>query len=340
MTHDDLDPLAFALRHAQAERPVVLATVIETWGSAPRRPGHHMAIDQTGGFRGSVSGGCVEVAVIDEARRLLREGGERVLEYGVADEEAWAVGLACGGRIRVLLTPVGGGSGDLAPPLLAAAVDAGRGGPPVCVAFDLQGGAVGDARDRPDLPDGAVARSTSGDLPAIVEVAGGPVFLRPYAAPVRILVIGAVHIAQPLAALARIAGFDTVVIDPRDDFARPERFPDVDLVRRWPAEGLEQVGLDARCAVVALTHDPKLDDPALRAALESPAFYIGALGSRRTHAKRRVRLAEAGVPEATLDRIHAPVGLDLGGRAPQEIAVSILAEIVAVLRGGGAARAD
>ena len=338
MTHDDLDPLAFALRHAQAARPVVLATVVETWGSAPRRPGHHMAIDEAGGFRGSVSGGCVEVAVIDEARRLLREGGERVLEYGVADEEAWAVGLACGGRIRVLLTPIGGGAGEMSPTLLTAALEARRGGPPRCVAFDLVGERVGDALDRADLPDGAVERSVAGDLPALVDGAAGPVFLQPYAAPVRILVIGAVHIAQPLAALARVAGFATVVIDPRDDFARPERFPDVEVVRRWPAEGLEQVGLDARCAVVALTHDPKLDDPALTAALESPAFYVGALGSRRTHAKRRARLAEAGVPAEQLDRIHAPVGLDLGGRAPQEIAVSILAEIVAVLRGGSAAR--
>jgi xanthine dehydrogenase accessory factor len=339
MTYDDLDPLAFALRHAQAGRPVVLATVVETWGSAPRRPGHHMAIDAGGEFRGSVSGGCVEVTVIDEARRLLREGGVRNLEYGVPDEEAWAVGLACGGRIRVLLTPVGDGSGEMSPSLLASALAARQGGASLCVAFDLVGERVEDALGRDDLPEGSIDRAVSGDLPAVVEGTGGGVFLRPYSAPVRIIVIGAVHIAQPLVALARVVGFDTVVIDPREDFARPERFPGVELVSRWPAEGLRLVELDARCAVVALTHDPKLDDPALTVALESPAFYVGALGSRRTHVKRRARLAEAGVPSAALDRIHAPVGLDLGGRAPQEIAVSILAEIIAVVRGGGAARA-
>ena len=340
MTQDELDPLTFALRHAEAGRPVVLATVVETWGSAPRRPGHHMAIDGEGDFRGSVSGGCVEVAVIDEARRLLNEGGARDLEYGVADEEAWAVGLACGGRIRVLLSPVGSRDGELSPRVLERALAARNGGASFCASFGLVDGEVGDARERGDLLQASIDRAVSNDLPALIESGSGSVFLRPYSAPVRIVLIGAVHIAQPLVALARVAGFQTVVVDPRDDFARPERFPGVDLVTRWPAEGLAEIGLDARCAVVALTHDPKLDDPALRAALDSSAFYVGALGSRRTHAKRRVRLAEAGVSSSALDRIHAPVGLDLGGRAPQEIAVSILAEIVAVLRGGSAARGD
>ncbi|MBT8404055.1 MAG: XdhC/CoxI family protein, partial [Gemmatimonadetes bacterium] len=281
-------------------------------------------------------GGCVEVAVVDEARALLDEGGFRLLTYGVADADAWAVGLACGGTVRVAVSRVGAGAHEIAPALLEAAVAAEEGGEPVVLAYDLAAG--GALRAERTAAGDTVAAVVRGARPQRIEGTEGELLLRPFVAPVRIAIIGAVHVAQSLAALARVVGLEVVVVDPREAFARSARFPEVELVTEWPAEGLAAIGLDSRTAVVALTHDPKLDDPALSAALASDAFYVGALGSRRTHARRRARLAEAGVAETDLDRIHAPVGLDLGGRAPEEIAVSILAEIVAVRRGGGVVR--
>lgn len=319
-------------------RPVAVATVVETWGSAPRRPGSHMVVDVEGHFAGSVSGGCVEVAVADEARGVLADGRPRDLRYGVADADAWAVGLACGGSIRVLVVAVGEGGGRWSPDLVRAASAVAPGQRGRVLAFDLGGAGVTDAEARDDLPAGAVDEVRTSGRAVVVDRPGGPVFLRPYLPPVRVVIVGAVHIAQPLTALVRAAGYGVCVIDPRTRFASDERFPDVEVVDAWPDAGLEQVGIDERTAVVCLTHDPKLDDPALRTALSSPAFYVGALGSRRTHAQRRERLKAAGVSDADIDRIRAPVGLDLGGRAPEEIAVSILAEIIGVLRGGDAVR--
>ncbi|WP_405285201.1 XdhC family protein [Gaopeijia maritima] len=330
------DPLLQALEWLDEGRAVALATVVDTWGSAPRRPGSHMVIDDRGRFAGSVSGGCVEVAVIDEARSVLENGRPTVLTYGVADADAWAVGLACGGSIRVLVVPVAEAPGAMAPELLrrVAAVRAGHAGE--VLALPLDGAEIALASSHPDLDPGeveAVRRAGEGRRAQSVTP---PVFLRPYLASPRVVIVGAVHIAQPLVEFARTAGFGVVLVDPRNDFANEGRFPGVQRVDLWPEEGLVEAALDPRTAVVALTHDPKLDDPALRAALASPAFYVGALGSRRTHARRRERLREAGVSDERIDRIHAPIGLDLGGRSPEEIALAIMAEIVAVLRGGGA----
>ncbi len=192
---------------------------------------------------------------------------------------------------------------------------------------------------RPDgaWPMEAARQALVDDRAATVSDAAGEVFLRPYNPPVRIVVVGAVHIAVPLAVMATTAGFDVHVVDPRSAWASEERFPGVRLVRSWPEEALVELRPDHRTAVVTLTHDAKLDDPALLGALASPCFYVGALGSRRTHAKRLERLRERGVGDADIARIHAPIGLDIGARTPAEIAVAILAEIVARLRGGPAA---
>lgn len=180
----------------------------------------------------------------------------------------------------------------------------------------------------------AARRAAEDASSGIVERAGGHVFLRVYAPPVRLVIVGAVHVAQALAAMARASGFHVVVVDPRRAFATDERFPGTRLVHAWPDEALADLTLDHRTAVVTLTHDPKLDDPALETALESPAFYVGALGSTRTHGRRLERLREAGVADPVLERIHGPVGLDIGARTPGEIAVSVLAEVVAELHGG------
>ncbi|WP_179379422.1 XdhC family protein [Jannaschia marina] len=305
-----------ALAWARAGKGAALATVIETWGSAPRPRGAQLAISEAAELVGSVSGGCVEGAVVAEALDAMGDLDHRVLEYGVSDDEAFAVGLACGGRIRVLLEPVGGAlTVDLLEDL---------------VARRARGEAVGQVKQ---LGDGRaflvdeVAERLRDDRSGFE--ADEETFVTLHAPPLRLAVVGGVHIAQALVPMARIAGYDVTVIDPREAFASADRFPDTALVHDWPDAAMAAFAPDARSAVVLLTHDPKLDDPALRIALDSPAFYVGALGSTRTHAKRRDRLSDLG---PALDRIDAPVGLDIGAKTPGEIAVAVLAAMTQALR--------
>lgn len=310
-----------ALRWHRAGRGAVLATVVDTWGSAPRRVGSLLAVSGSGAMEGSVSGGCVEGAVVIEAQEALRDGKSRLLEYGVSDGDAFAVGLACGGTIRVLVEPVGTA---LPEPILADLVAARAARQPVALVSDTARGTHRLLRD--GMAD-RFARDRSGweeDATTFVTI---------HNPPLRLVIVGAVHIAQALVPMARIAGFDPVVIDPRDSFASAERFAQTRLLSDWPDEAVAEVGLDTRTALVLLTHDPKLDDPALQAGLDSGAFYIGALGSTRTHAKRVERLRAAGFTADRIARIHAPVGLDIGAANPAEIAVSVLAQMIAVLRG-------
>jgi len=300
----------------------VLATVIETWGSAPRRVGAQLAISGDGEIEGSVSGGCVEGAVIVEALEALEEGAARELEFGVSDGDAFAVGLACGGTIRVLVEPVGG----VLPEALLADLCAARAArAPVAYVVELDTGARRLERDGFETRF-RMDRSGFEDESRTFVAIHNP--------PLRLIVVGAVHIAQALVPMARIAGYDPTIIDPRETFGAQARFPGETLLNDWPDEAVEQLGLDSRTALVLLTHDPKLDDPALTLALRSGCFYIGALGSTRTHAKRVARMQEAGFSEAEIARIHGPVGLDIGAAGPSEIAVSILAEMTGVLRKG------
>ena len=303
-------------------RRVALATVVETWGSAPRPVGSQLVIDEGGAMEGSVSGGCVEGAVVAEAMEALAgDGSARLLTYGVSDDDAFAVGLACGGTIRVLVEPVGGAmpAGVLAD--LVAARAARR---PVAYVTSLSrgGGRLVEAAAEA-YPDRFRA-----DRSGVEE--DGDTFVAVHNPPLRLVVVGGVHIAQALLPMARACGYDPVIVDPRPAFGAAARFPGERIVEDWPDGALAALGLDARTAVVTLTHDPKLDDPAIRAALASDVFYLGCLGSTRTHGKRLDRLADLG-PQA-LARIHGPVGLDIGARSPAEIAVSILAEMTRVLR--------
>ena len=309
-----------ALLWHQAGRGAVLVTVVETWGSAPRRAGAQMAISGDGEIAGSVSGGCVEGAVAVAAEEALANGRARLLDFGVSDGDAFAVGLACGGTIRVLVEPVGAVLED---GVLAALVAARAARRPVAYVCDPQiGGGV-------LVFDGFEERFRA-DRSGL-EADGR--FVAIHNPPLRMLVVGAVHIAQALLPMARIAGFDPVVIDPRSAFGSAARFPGERIVEEWPDAALAAEGIDGRTAVVTLTHDPKLDDPALQVAIRSEAFYIGALGSTRTHAKRVSRLEAAGFAADEIARISGPVGLDIGAANPGEIAVSILAEVVAALRG-------
>jgi len=324
--HDSLPETALAWH--RAGRGAALATVMETWGSAPRQAGSQLAISGDGEIMGSVSGGCVEGAVVTEALETLADGKPRILTFGVSDDEAFAVGLACGGTIRVMVEPVGDGPEALPEALLADLVAARAASTPVALVTTPQGWAR--TLQAPGTNPEADARLRSDR--AGTEADGR--FIAPHNPPLRMIVVGAVHIAQPLLVMARTCGYDPVLIDPRATFGSAARFPGETILEDWPDAAMTALAPDPRTAVVTLTHDPKLDDPAVLAALGSPAFYIGCLGSPRTHAKRLDRLRAAGVPEADITRIHAPVGLDIGARTPAEIAVSILGQITAVLRRG------
>jgi xanthine dehydrogenase accessory factor len=310
-----------ALEWIRAGKGAALATVVETWGSAPRRVGAQMVVASDGAMEGSVSGGCVEGAVVLEALEALEEGACKLLEYGVSDGDAFAVGLACGGKIRVLVEPIG--AGGMPQEMLEELVKARAGRTPVAYVVAL------DGSTRALEVDGHTDRFRT-DRSGVEE--DGTTFVAIHNPPLRLVVVGAVHIAQALVPMAQIAGFDAYVIDPREAFGSQARFPDARVINDWPDAALEDVGVDTRTALVLLTHDPKLDDPALHIGLRSGAFYIGALGSKKTHAARVERLTKAGFDPHTIARINGPIGLDIGAAGPPEIAVSILGQMIESLR--------
>lgn len=325
--------------------PVALATVVETWGSAPRRVGAKMALTASGKIAGSVSGGCVEGAVVDSGVEVLVSRRPELLHFGVADETAWNVGLACGGTIDVFVEPVDPisytfihGLLDEEEPFATVTI---INGPVELVGKKLvvqRGGrlfgqidpaldGVAAAMARTALAGGSSRRQLL-DLPDS-GIEPFEVFIEVLKPAMTLVMIGGVHIAITLTAIAKELGYHTIVIDPRRAFGSKERFPHVDkLIQAWPEEAFKQIKLNASTAVASLTHDPKIDDPALKIALASPAFYIGALGSRKTHKRRLNRLQKDGIAEERLERIHGPIGLDINAGSPEEIAVSIMGEII------------
>jgi xanthine dehydrogenase accessory factor len=331
------DILRSAQAWSEAGRGIALATVVETWGSAPRPVGSHLVIDAEGNFLGSVSGGCVEGEVVTQGLDALAAGVGRMLEFGVADETAWRAGLSCGGRIRVYVEPM---RADWLKPLneeraarraCALVTDLASGEERLVRAADFAGDPLADILTQ------KLRRRQSG----VAEHQGKELFVAIYAPPLRLIAVGAVHVSQALAPIAKLSGFDMIIIDPRTAFATPERFPDVELLAAWPQDALPSLRLDRSTAVALLTHEPRIDDEGLVLALRADCFYIGALGSKKTHAKRLERLRAEGFGEAELARIHAPIGLDIGAASPAEIAVSIVGEIISAAHGKGAgARMD
>jgi xanthine dehydrogenase accessory factor len=315
-----------ALSWLREGRRVALATVIKTWSSSPRPVGSRMAIDDKGRFEGSVSGGCVEAAVIHASRQILENGGVTTLEFGVGNELAWEVGLACGGQVEIFVQRT-----ELE--VIETLAQARRERAVFAVHTDLGSGKTRIFREG-SIPESyrasfdELARAPDGQAAIVVEHTGQRAFMELVWPPLRLLIVGAVHLTQVLANLATQCGFRVSVIDPRAVFATAERFPDVELICEWPEAALATQILDERTAFVTLSHDPKLDEPALSAALESRCFYIGALGGKRTQEKRRARLSEAGFSELDLTRIHGPVGLRIGAQTTPEIAISIMAEII------------
>lgn len=335
------------------------AVVVRTFGSAPRPEGAVLLAAPDGRLAGSVSGGCVEGAAFEEIEQARATGRARVIRYGISDEEAWDVGLACGGTIDVLVQPSlgeplvdaarapGDGRGgrvvatvlpDDAPPPEFGPHEPGAGAaPPDPIVVDEGGevhGSLGDQALDGALVAAALEALDRGRSRTVV-VGGRQVFLEAFPVRPRLVVVGAVEVARALVRLAAEVGFQTVVVDGRAAFATPERFPGVDrLVVGWPDEVAEEIGLGPNDAVAVLTHDVKFDEPAIVEALRRGCRYVGAVGSRKTQADRRERLREAGLTDEELARLRGPIGLDLGGREPPETALAILAEIVAERRGG------
>ena len=336
------------------------AVVVRTFGSAPRPEGAVLLHASDGRIAGSVSGGCVEGAAAEQIEHAWSTGNARVIRYGISDEQAWDVGLACGGTIDVLVEPIvpgdavraateslgAGGHGAAvitplpadSPPAEGGPHEPGEGAPPdpkLVVHEDgrLDGSTGDEALDAGVVEAGLDALKRG--LSKTVELGGRSMFIEVFPVRPRLVIVGAVEVARSLVRLARELGFETVVIDGRASFATRERFPDADqLVVGWPDEVADDIGLGPNDAVAVLTHDVKFDEPAIVEALRRGCRYVGAVGSRKTQADRRRRLLEAGVSQEALDGLRGPVGLDLGGRQPAETALAILSEIVAERYGG------
>jgi xanthine dehydrogenase accessory factor len=328
--------------------PVVMATVVQTWGSSPREVGAKMAFTPRGKITGSVSGGCVEGAVYENGLHTLQTHRSQLLHFGVADETAFEVGLACGGNIDIFVRPLDPGFLRLISEevnnLRAVAIVSVVEGPPDLTGKEIliteEGKTQGMLGGRLDADAARLAGQALQDghsqIFGVQSETGIPVrlFADVILPPPTLIMVGGVHISIALSAIARALGYRTIVIDPRKTFSSRERFPHVDqLFQEWPQDAFPKITLTRSTCVVMLTHDPKIDDPALKIVLDSPVFYIGALGSRKTQESRRQRLQADGLTPARLERIHGPVGIDLGAKTPEEIALSVMAEIVAVQRG-------
>lgn len=334
---------SYISRWIAEKKAVCLATVIETWGSSPRPVGTKMAFTNDPLIAGSVSAGCVEAAVIEAGIRAIKTNQPALLHYGVTDDTAFSVGLSCGGKIDVfvrrldekLFYKLNSVTSTYTPVALLSILQENSElfGKEMLVTEeqilfgsfgkDLDGQAHQLARN---LIPGQQSQNASLELPGQQSLR---VFVDVIEPPPVLVMVGGVHIAVTLSILAKALGFCTIVIDPRKNFASQERFPEVDLlIQEWPEEAFAKIPLNSNTSVAVLTHDPKIDDPALKIVLNSPVQYIGVLGSRKTHAERCKRLQADGFTPEQLARLHAPIGIDLGGKNPPDIALSVLAEIV------------
>ncbi len=334
-------------RWIEAGKPFALATVTQTWGSAPRAVGAGMAVTAEMEVLGSVSGGCIEGEVIEAARTVLQSGVPQLLGFGVADETAWSVGLSCGGKVKVFVerhpafsesphsreawNALATALAHNQPAILLTRLDPARHAHLLVIP---DGKTFGAGEDFPEHALQIALGAYDARQSRQTEIDGEAVFVQVFPRRDRLIIIGAAHISIPLVKLAKDLEFEVITIDPRRVFATAERFavPPDQMLHEWPQEVLPQLDLNEDTYVVTLTHDPKIDDPALHIFLKSPVAYIGALGSRRTHAKRVSRLKEAGFPEAEIARIHAPVGLDIGAATPAEIALSIMSQVIKIRR--------
>jgi xanthine dehydrogenase accessory factor len=297
----------------RAGEDIAIATVVETWGSSPRPLGSKMVVSRSGKMAGSVSNGCIEGAVFEEAQKVLKSREPKVAAFGVADDVAFEVGLACGGHIEVFVQPLG--------PVHQQLIAMLQRNEPATLLTNL---VTGEVELIKGTPPGAELAHRDGD-----------VFTEPFRRPAHLIIIGAIHIAIPLHRLAKLMGYRVTIVDARAKFATKERFPEADeLIVAWPDEAMARLAIDNSSYVVILTHDPKFDLPALRSVLAKDAGYIGAIGSRKTNQNRFDALRSEGFTEEQLSRVHGPIGLDLGSRGAEETSLGILAEITATRFGG------
>ncbi len=303
---DILTPTSLWLKQ---KRKIALATVISTWGSSPRPVGGQMAIDENGEIIGSVSGGCIEGAVISEGINSIKDGKSRVKDYGISNHMAWEVGLACGGELKVLIQPL-----NLEDKIVYYIVKSIEKREVVKLRINCSNG----KRIIDNTIDNQISHFDKSKNEFIHIIDPKP----------RLFIIGAVHIAQALVSLANVADYEIILIDPRDHFATKSRFPNCKIINEWPDEALSKFNLDKSSHLVTLTHDPKIDDLALIFCMKKNIGYMGSLGSKKTHNKRYERLIKKGFNEIELSKIHAPIGLDINAKTPAEIATSILAEII------------
>src|ERR1700704_6370999 len=305
--------LAELIEWTKAGEDIAIATVIETWGSSPRPLGSKMLVTRSGKMAGSVSNGCIEGAVFEEAQKVLKSERPNLAAFGVADDLAFSVGLACGGHIEGYVQPLGAVHQQL-----ITLLDENR---PATLRTNL---VTGETMVAEGTPPGSELARREGDW-----------FIEPFRRPAHLVIVGAIHIAIPLHRLAELLGYRVTVVDARSKFATKERFPEADhIIVAWPDEAMARLTIDNSSYVVILTHDPKFDLPALRSVLAKDAGYVGAIGSRKTNQNRFDALRSEGFTEEQLARVHGPIGLDLGGRGAEETALGILAEITAVRFGG------
>ena len=303
---DILTPMSVWLKE---KRKVALATVISTWGSAPRPVGGQMAIDSNGEIIGSVSGGCIEGAVINEGINSINDGKLRIKDYGISNDMAWEVGLACGGELKILIQPL-----NLEDEIVYSIVENIKNREPTKLIINCLTGSR-------HIDNSIINQISSYDK--IKEE-----FIHVIDPKPRLFIVGAVHIAQALISLAKTADFEIILIDPRDHFATKDRFPNCKIINEWPDTALSNFILDKATHLVTLTHDPKIDDPALIYTLKKDIGYIGSLGSKKTHNKRCERLIDIGFCQSDISKIHGPIGLNIKAKTPAEIAISIMAEII------------
>ena len=314
------------------------AVVIRTFGSSPRQEGSTLLVAADGRMVGSVSGGCVEGAAAEAVLEAQKAGRPAVIRYGVTDDQAWSVGLTCGGIIDVLVQPLV--PADVVEAARAGASVEGAAGSGSTVVTELPAGTPPPSQSAGDAPpdadvDAIRSRTLAAGRSRTVELADRTLFVEAFPARQRLVIVGATEVARSLVELAKPLGYERIVIDARTAFATPERFPDVEqLITEWPQEAFDAIGLGPNDSVAILSHDPKFDEPAIFEAFRRGARYVGAIGSRKTQAERRRQLIAIGIPEADLANLHGPIGLDLGGREPAETALAILAEVVAARRGG------
>ena len=334
-----LDIISGLQNWTQQGKKIAIATVTKTWGSAPRKVGAALAISEEMEMLGSVSGGCVEGAVVKEAMEVLKTGKPKQLSFGVTDENAWEVGLSCGGELHVFLEPflTEQSEGNAIWEEIQRRVSQNEG----CIWVSRMGESksmyslVTPEEKTIGVPLGEsihklAKESYSQRKPRVLEQDGDRYFAHVFPRKSQLLIIGAAHITVDLVDLAQQFGFECIVIDPRGIFSEKTQFrvaPD-QLFVDWPAEVLPNFSLDAYSYAVLLTHDPKIDDQALHILMDSDVGYIGALGGRKTHKKRVARLQEAGVSEEKIARIHGPIGMDINAQTAQEIALSILGELI------------